>query len=101
VLLEKGADVNAQGGPYGNNALQAASAAGHKQVVQVLLEKGADVNAQGGPYGNALQAASARGHEQVVQVLLEKEQILKVKTMAMHPAPRIKRVEFLPSFSPA
>jgi ankyrin repeat protein len=73
-LLEKGADVNAQGGYYGN-ALQAASVKGHDQIVQLLLEKGADVNAQGdrgGYYGNALQAASAGGHDQVVQRLLEK-----------------------------
>jgi hypothetical protein len=71
MLLEKGADVNAQGGHYGN-ALQAASARGHDQIVQRLLEKGADVNAQGGDYGNALQAASAWGHDQIVQRLLEK-----------------------------
>ena len=71
MLLEKGADVNAQGGFYGN-ALQAASSGGHDQVVQMLLDKGADVNAQGGGYGNALQAASVRGHDQVMQMLLDK-----------------------------
>jgi len=70
-LLEKGADVNAQGGGYGN-VLLAASAGGHEKVVQMLLEKGADVNAQGGVYGNALQAATLCGHEKVVQMLLEK-----------------------------
>ncbi|RMZ87128.1 hypothetical protein DV736_g5644, partial [Chaetothyriales sp. CBS 134916] len=52
MLLEKGADVNAQGGEYGN-ALQAASYRGHETVVQMLLEKGADVNTRG-YYGNAL-----------------------------------------------
>jgi ankyrin repeat protein len=57
LLLEKGADVNAQGGYYGN-ALQAAANGGHESVVTLLLENGADVNAQGGYYGNALQAAS-------------------------------------------
>jgi len=62
MLLENGADVNAQGGQYGN-ALQAASCGGHQEVVQILLEKGADVNAQGGEYGNALHAASSRGHK--------------------------------------
>jgi hypothetical protein len=71
LLLERGADVNAQGGSYGN-ALQAASAEGHGQIFQQLLKQGADVNAQGGYYGNALQAASARGHDQIFQQLLER-----------------------------
>ena len=71
TFLNESADVNAQGGDYGN-ALQAASVRGHNQVVQMLLEKGADVNTQGGLYGNALQAASYGGHDQVVQMLLDK-----------------------------
>jgi ankyrin repeat protein len=70
-LLEKGADVNVQGGRY-SNALHAASVKGHDQIVQQLLEKGANVNAEGGYYHNALQAASVKGHSQVVQQLLEK-----------------------------
>src|SRR3954451_16514314 len=70
-LVDKGADVNAQGGQYGN-ALQAASSGGHEQIVQRLLENGADVDAQGGLYGNALQAGSSGGHDQMVQRLLEK-----------------------------
>ena len=70
LLLEKGADVNAQGGQYGN-ALHAAVLGGHKRIVQLLLEKGADVNALG-PHGNPLQAASFQGHEDVVRLLLEK-----------------------------
>jgi len=63
--------INAQGGHYGN-ALQAASAKGHKEVVQQLLNKGAEINAQGGHFGNALQVASWRGDEKVVQQLLDK-----------------------------
>jgi len=70
-LCAEGAEVNAQGGDFGN-ALQAASEGGHDQVVQILLDKGAEVNAQGGYYSNALQAASYRGHDQVVQILLDK-----------------------------
>ncbi|KAH8695893.1 ankyrin repeat-containing domain protein [Phaeosphaeriaceae sp. PMI808] len=71
LLLEKGADVHAQGGWYGN-ALQAASAKGHEQIVKLLLDQGADVHAQvGRGYGNALNAASAGGHEQVVKLLLD------------------------------
>ncbi|ORY14382.1 hypothetical protein BCR34DRAFT_231296 [Clohesyomyces aquaticus] len=72
VLLDKDADVNAQGGDYGN-ALQAASYRGHEAVVTMLLDKDADVNAQGGHYGNALQAASYRGHEAMVKMLLDKD----------------------------
>jgi ankyrin repeat protein len=70
LLLEKGADVNAQGGQYGN-ALHAAVVGGHKGIVKLLIEKGADVNARG-PYGTPLQAASFRGHEELVRLLLEK-----------------------------
>jgi hypothetical protein len=71
LMLEKGADVNAQGGYYGN-ALQAASENGSGHVVKMLLDKGADVNAQSGEYSNALQAASVRGHGHVVKMLLDK-----------------------------
>ncbi|KAH8659525.1 Pfs, NACHT and ankyrin domain protein, partial [Ilyonectria robusta] len=68
---EIGADINAQGGWYGN-ALLAASDGGHEEIVKLLLEKGADINAQGGWYGNTLQAASDGGHEEIVKLLLEK-----------------------------
>ena len=71
MLLDKGADVNAQGGRYGS-ALQVASERGHDQVVQMLLDKGADVNAQDAYFGNALYVASDRGYDQVVQMLLDK-----------------------------
>jgi hypothetical protein len=81
-LLDKGADVNAQGGHYGN-ALQAASAGGHLDIVQVLLDKGADVNAQGGHYSNALQAASAGGHLDIVQILVKKGAVNKSKSIVI------------------
>jgi hypothetical protein len=62
TLLDQGADINAQGGDYGN-ALQAASSRGYDAIVQMLLDKGADANAKGGLYGNALQAASHEGYD--------------------------------------
>ena len=68
LLLSKNADVNAQGGHFGN-ALQAASYQGHREIVELLLSKNADVNAQGGFYGNALQAASRQGHREIVELL--------------------------------
>ncbi|KAF2463616.1 ankyrin, partial [Lindgomyces ingoldianus] len=58
LLVDKGADVNAQGGHYGN-ALQAASSGGHEQIVRLLVDKGADVNAQ--------------GHLRVLELLILKE----------------------------
>ena len=45
LLLEKGADVNANY-PSGVTALIWASREGHLNVVKLLLEKGADVNAR-------------------------------------------------------
>jgi ankyrin repeat protein len=69
MLLDKGADVNVQGGEYGN-ALHAASSIGHKAMVKMLLDKGADVNAQGRKFGNALQAASYRRNVAVVNMLV-------------------------------
>ena len=72
LLLDAGADVNDQGGQFGN-VLQAAADKGHTKVVQLLLDAGADVNAQGGRYRTALQAASAGGHKQVVKMLLKWE----------------------------
>ena len=76
-LLDRGADVNAQGGDYGN-ALQAASYGGHEKMAQLLLDRGADVNAQGGHFGNALQAASYAGHEKVAQLLLDRGADVKI-----------------------
>ncbi|KAJ6004615.1 hypothetical protein N7540_012984 [Penicillium herquei] len=70
ILVGAGADVNAQGGYYGN-ALQAAASNGSAETVQILLEAGTDVNAQGGYFGNALQAAAWSGSAEIVQILLE------------------------------
>ncbi|KAJ7156377.1 ankyrin repeat-containing domain protein [Mycena filopes] len=70
LLANSGANLNAQGGLYGN-ALQAAALEGSKEVVQLLIDHGADVNAQGGECGNALQAAALEGSKEVVQLLIE------------------------------
>ena len=70
LLLEKGADINVQGGRHGG-ALQAAAFRGHEATVQLLLNKGACVNAQGGRYGNPLQAACFSASQTVRQLLLD------------------------------
>jgi ankyrin repeat protein len=61
MLLDKGADVNAQGGEHGN-ALYTASYRGNAAVVKILLDKGAHVNAQGEVYGNC-NGLSPRSHD--------------------------------------
>jgi hypothetical protein len=37
MLIDAGADVNAQGGGYLRNALRAASLLGHEKVMQLLM----------------------------------------------------------------
>lgn len=55
LLLEKGADVNAQIGSYYVSALAAAALRGKESIVKLLLENGADVNMSiSGVYGSAL-----------------------------------------------
>jgi hypothetical protein len=44
--LGEGADVNVQGGKYGN-LLYTAAEGGYQKVIKLLLDKGSDVNAQG------------------------------------------------------
>jgi ankyrin repeat protein len=69
LLIERGANVNAQGGRYGT-ALQAAAWGGQEAVVKLLIERSANVNAQGGKYGNAIQAAASEGEDAVIGVLI-------------------------------
>ena len=73
-LLDKGADVNEQGGFY-CSTLQAAAASEkdcYSKVVE-LLRRGAKVNIQGGIFGSALQAAACTAKEAVLHQLLEVE----------------------------
>ena len=73
LLLEHGADVDAEG--RNGTALQVAAESWHgtEQIVSLLLEKHANANAQGSfGYGTALQAAAYRGNEEIVRLLLSK-----------------------------
>ena len=72
LLLDKGADVNAQGGFYGST-LQAAAASGVEPSckIDILLERRAQINIQGGIFGNPLQAAACMSNETVLHRLLE------------------------------
>ena len=70
LLIEIGADINAQAGHHGT-ALVAAASGGQKEIVNLLINQGADVNAEKGLYGNALSAASSHGHIEIVMLLIE------------------------------
>jgi hypothetical protein len=71
LLVEHGADVNAQGGQLGN-ALQEAVFAETEDVVQLLIRNSAQVNAVGGYYGTALQSAAFYDLLDILQLLLDK-----------------------------
>ncbi|KAK6843411.1 hypothetical protein PG987_004271, partial [Apiospora arundinis] len=71
-LLETGAEINAQGGHYGN-ALQAASFQGHEAIVRLMLEKGADWTAPTQSELMPLHASLRYGHVSVIQLLLNKD----------------------------
>ncbi|KAL1600753.1 hypothetical protein SLS60_007141 [Paraconiothyrium brasiliense] len=70
ILLDQGAEVNAQGGRLGK-ALHAASWDGNETIVKLLIDKGAEVNAGDHVIGNALQLAAVAGRNLVVELLLD------------------------------
>jgi ankyrin repeat protein len=75
MLLEYGADPNAEGPTYGF-ALAASAYDGTTGIMQALLAKGANVNKRGGEYGTALQAAAFRGDSDNVEILLSHGAVL-------------------------
>ena len=66
-LLANDAEVNLEGGTFGN-ALQAACYKGHEKCANLLLLKGADAKMRG-RYGNAMQVAIFRRHDGIVEKL--------------------------------
>ena len=68
ILLEHGADVNAQQ-EGGWTALHAASQNGDVEMVRLLIASGAHVHARAGNNQNALDLALTKGHQAVVDIL--------------------------------
>lgn len=70
LLLQWGADCNAQNGCGGRPLLDAAYW-GHEAVVEILLAHGADINDQSDEEeSTALLGAASRGHKETVEILL-------------------------------
>jgi ankyrin repeat protein len=70
LLLDQGADVNAQGGVCGN-ALTAASFHGHTAVAELLINAGANINSIREVWGSPLYLASRYGDEALVKLLID------------------------------
>lgn len=72
ILLEQGADVNADSGVQGCTPLLIASEMGQKEQVQKLLGKGADANGSRHARESPLYAASRKKHYEIMHALLDK-----------------------------
>ena len=70
VLLEHGANVNAEGFRHRDSALQVASGRGHLAFAEMLLAHGADVNERNDIGETALMDACEQGYLAVVRLLL-------------------------------
>lgn len=70
MLLDNGANINAQCGYYGT-ALQAALSGGHTKAVQTLLDHLADINLQNEYHDIAWQEKSSEEYDEVEQMLLD------------------------------
>src|SRR5262249_52619176 len=69
LLLEKGVDVNAQGGLA--LRLRGGVKNGHTAIVRLLLERGADLYLNEVGNSTVWEAAVAKGRKEILQVLLE------------------------------
>lgn len=86
-LLERGVDVNLQGGIHGR-ALQAACRMSRVENIKSFLCHGVDATLEGGFFGSALGAAAALGEIEITEVLLGSELKLQsqIVTMALFTA---------------
>jgi hypothetical protein len=91
LLLNRGADANAQGGIFGR-ALQAAVWSGQNRVIQLLLDGGADINAKTRVlYGNILYTAIARNHIYCAEFLISRG--AKIYLPGLELEEEIRRIE--------
>ncbi|KIJ14684.1 hypothetical protein PAXINDRAFT_43750, partial [Paxillus involutus ATCC 200175] len=70
LLLQNGADLNAQG-KDSDTPLRSACSRGHTKIVGLLLQKGVNVNAQGKDVDTPLHSACSGGHTKIVELLLQ------------------------------
>ena len=71
LLIEKGADVNAEGNE-GGTPLYIVADAGHKEIAKLLIANGADVNAEDEFGETPLHRAAREGHKEIAELLIAK-----------------------------
>ncbi|MDE0140345.1 MAG: ankyrin repeat domain-containing protein [Caldilineaceae bacterium] len=70
LLVEAGADVNADEGFGGNTPLHEAVEEGNPEIVQILVDAGADIEAEGFMGRTPLSLAAEEGATEIMQILL-------------------------------
>ncbi|KAH6663685.1 ankyrin repeat-containing domain protein, partial [Halenospora varia] len=97
-LLERGINVNQEGGPM-HTTLQVACSLGNLETVELLLEHKANVNITGGTFHTALQAAVSVENVEIVQRLLDNGAKVNAHGgrhgSALHAAVRMKNQELI------
>ena len=78
LLIELGADVNANGGTFGGGPINLAASSGCAQVVRCLLDAGAEMDVSES-LKNPLFGAIYGGHLEVVKMLVERGINYRVK----------------------
>lgn len=71
LLIEHGADVNAQDDNQGWTPIIQASAYGHLDIVKLLVEKGANVNDKNKENATALDRANEQGRTEIAEFLIQ------------------------------
>lgn len=75
LLIESGADINAQSQKDGLTALMIASGNGFKEIVELLISCGADTGIRAKNGWTALLHALSRNYDDIAELLKEKEKI--------------------------
>ena len=78
LLLDQGADINAQSG-FTGNALCTAIHNGDDRMVQILFDRGADIKTKSN-YSSAVWAASLENNDKLMQMLIDEEVDINVRS---------------------
>jgi ankyrin repeat protein len=81
LLIDRGANLDVEGGLLHQTPLQMASDAGNTDVVELLLDRGADVNGRDILRATPLCWAAVRGQKKVVALLIARGALINVQAI--------------------